>query len=131
MLEPGSVWKHRERMRKLYQAILNWRQQPGAYSVRPELGNLNRLDLGQVTSTTPKQLGSLQVTLKVLLLLLPLSFIVGMLLHASTTYLMLSVLAVRFAESIPYWRHSDRIPGLGTSSRIEAENSRAASAAAP
>jgi hypothetical protein len=128
-LEPGSIWKHCERIRKLYQVVLNWRQQPGAYSVRPELGNLQHLELGQVTSTPPKQLGSLQVTLRVLMLLVPMSVVVSMLLHANTTYMVLSLLVVRFFESIPYWRHRDQIPGFGTS-LSPAANSRSASAGA-
>ena len=129
-LEPGSIWKHRERIRKLHNAISTWHQQPGAYSVRTELSNLKHLELGQVTSTSPKQLGSLQVTLRVLMLLVPMSVVVSMLLHADTMYLVLSLLAVRFFESIPYWRHRDQIPGFGAHIS-PLGNSRSASAGAP
>jgi Zn-dependent protease with chaperone function len=128
-LEPGSIWKHRERIRKLHDAISRWRQQPTAYSVRPELASLPHLDVGQVTSTAPKQLGSLQVTLRVLMLLVPMSVVVSMLIHADTMYLVLSLLAVRFFECIPYWRHRDQIPGFGTQIS-PAANSRSAGAGA-
>lgn len=129
-LDTGSIWKPRERIRLVHQAILNWRQQPGAYSVRQELSSLNPLELGQVTSTNPKQVGSFKLTLKGLMLLVPMSIVLGMLMHASATYIVLSLLAVRLLECLPYWRYRDTLPDFGTNPRVEGENSRAVGATA-
>ncbi|HEV2396627.1 MAG TPA: M48 family metalloprotease [Candidatus Sulfotelmatobacter sp.] len=129
--EPGSLWANRSRAQNLYQQVQNWRQQPSAYAPRPELTDLKSLELGQVTCTSPRELGSFQATLRVLLLLMPVSVVVSMLLHANTTYVLLSLLAVRLFESIPYWRYRDRIPQFGTSQPESAAMTRSATAGQP
>lgn len=110
-LEPGSVWRTNRRVRDLCSQIEQWRRQPENYDdVRSQLKNLKPLDVGQVTSDSPKKSGSLRITLTVLWMLLLLTFAVGTLIRAEMGYLISSIMALRLIQSIPYWRYQDRIP---------------------
>ena len=130
-LEPGSMWKTRSRVHELYRQILNWRQQPSPYpEVRPEFADLKKLELGQVTSISPAQLGTLSMNLKCLATQLPLAIVTSMLTHAEMWYLILSLMALRVIESIPYWRYRDVVPLFPqASTRNPASNAIAAAAA--
>lgn len=114
-LEPGSTWRTRTRVRKLYDHIQRWREQPLQHpDVRPGLQGLKTLELGQVTSISPRNLGKANVNIKVLSWLLLLAIGLSMLTHADMWYMCLSVIAVRLALSIPYWRYQDRVPAFGS-----------------
>jgi Zn-dependent protease with chaperone function len=110
-LEPGPTWKTNRRVQELYRQILNWREQPSRYpEVRPPLANLKKLELGQVTSISPAQLGNFSFNLKFLATQLPLALVTSLLTHAEMWYLIVSLLALRVIESIPYWRYRDVVP---------------------
>jgi Zn-dependent protease with chaperone function len=109
--EPGSVWSNRARVQRLYDELLAWQKEPHRYpETRAGLNDLKKLELGQVTSTSPAKLGGMSANLRVLMYLLPLALVVNMLTHVGFAYLVFSIVLLRVIQAIPYWRYRDRIP---------------------
>jgi Zn-dependent protease with chaperone function len=112
-LEPGSWWRSCTRVRELYRQIDAWRRQAGRYpEVRPALTQLKTLELGQVTSISPRFFGTLRVNLRVGLYLLLLAFGVSTLTHSELGYVCLSVGIVRLIQLVPCWRYRDVLPAF-------------------
>jgi Zn-dependent protease with chaperone function len=130
-LASGPMWKTESRVHELYRQVLNWRQQPSRYpDVRPELADLKKLELGQVTSISPARLGNWSTNLKFLAILLPLAIVTSMLMHAEMWYLILSLMALRVIESIPYWRYREVVPVFPPTSTANPTSSPIAATAA-
>lgn len=125
-LEPGSVWQTRARVRELFHRLEVWHSQAAQFpEVRAGLSQLKRLELGQVTAISPKQLGGSAVMIRTFLWLLPLAIGVSMLTHASMSYVLWSAFVVRIVQSIPFWRYRDVVPAFPQS-----QNSASAAAGA-
>lgn len=115
-VEPGSVWRTSARVRELAHLLEQWHSQAAQFpDARPRLAELKPLELGQVTSISPKQLGKFGVLMRVSLWLLPLAIAVSMLTHASMGYVLFSVFVVRIVQSVPYWRYRDVVPAFPNS----------------
>jgi Zn-dependent protease with chaperone function len=109
--DPAPVWQSRARAREIGRRIEEWYSQAAPFpAARPGLVGLKRLEVGQVTSVSPNQLGKFRVMMRVFLWLLPLSVGISMLTHASMQYVLFSVFVVRIVQSIPYWRYRDVLP---------------------
>jgi Zn-dependent protease with chaperone function len=110
-LEGRSIWDSNAHVRALAKRLQEWRRDASQFPVgRPGLADMKALDLGQVTSVSPKLFGTLRVNLRVLLMLLPFVAGISVLLHANLSYLLMSVVLVRIVHSIPYWRYRDTNP---------------------
>lgn len=126
-LEPGSIWQTNRTVRDLYRRIEQWRERSGNYpETRPELQDLKRLELGQVTSISPARLGGFKINLTLLWLLILLAIGVSVLTHADMWYLIASMFVLRLIESVPYWRYRDVVPSFP---QISEATSKARSAA--
>jgi len=116
-LEPGPIWRSRLRVRTLYRQIEEWRLQAAQYpEVHPKLADVKALELGQVTSISPRTLGTLKVNLRVGAYLLLCALALSMATQAELWYMSLSVAVVRMIQSIPYWRYRDVVPAFSPTS---------------
>jgi hypothetical protein len=128
-LESGFPWSNRARARRLYTEIVKWRQQPAGYPAsRPELADLKTLELGQVTSITPRKLGGLNANLRILVYLVPLALMVSLLTRAEVVDVLFSMFVLRVIHSIPYWRYRDRVPDFSQGSLPQTAQAQRASA---
>jgi len=113
LLELFSIWKMRAEMRALVRRLQAWRQQPHQMpAVRTELAALQAPNLDALSGLSPRKLGSLGITLRLLGKLLFLALCAGILLHAEIWYLCGAVFLLRMFESIPYWRYRDTPPAF-------------------
>jgi len=96
---------------------------------RPAFAELKALELGQVTSASPKHYGKFGVNLQVIVMLLLLSVGASMLTHAHMWYLLLSVILVRLVQMVPYWRYRDVLPGFPPSQSADVPKRGAAAGA--
>jgi hypothetical protein len=110
-LEGRSIWDSNTNVRALAKRLQEWRRDASQFPVaRPGLADAKALDLGQVTSVSPKLFGTPRVNLRILLMLLPFVAGISVLLHANLPYMLASVLLVRIVHSVPYWRYRDVNP---------------------
>ena len=130
LLEPGSMWTARARLRELCQRLQTWHRQGEQYpAVRAELAGLQSPNIGEVTCASPGSLGTLRMNVRIMGYLLPLAVGVGILLHAAIWYLCGTVIVLRLFHSIPYWRYRDTPPEFSPSCGADpASKVRAASA---
>ena len=130
LLEPGSMWTTRTRLRELCQRLQTWHEQAQQYpAVRAELAELQSPKIGDVTCASPAGLGKLQVNVRILGYLLPLAVVVGILLHVGIWYLCSTAIVLRLFHAIPYWRYRDTPPAFAPASGSDAASKvRAASA---
>jgi Zn-dependent protease with chaperone function len=110
LLEPGSMWTRRSRMRQLYNRLQAWRTGSQAEPARAGLAGLESPKIGQVTCVSPKRLGKLGLNLKLLGFPLALAVAAGILFHINTSYLCFAVVILRLIQLVPYWRYRDRTP---------------------
>jgi Zn-dependent protease with chaperone function len=111
LLEPGSMWQTRARVRALGQRLQLWQTRPGQFpEVRPELAELHGPELGEVTCISPHKIGKWNVNVRLMGYLLPLAVGVGILAHAEIGYLCSAAFLVRMFQSVPYWRYRDVMP---------------------
>jgi Zn-dependent protease with chaperone function len=111
LLEPGSMWTARARLRELCQRLQTWHRQGERYpAVKAELAELPSPNIGEVTCASPRSLGTLRMNLRIMGYLLPLAVCVGILLHAAIWYLCSTAIMQRLFHSIPYWRYRDTLP---------------------
>jgi hypothetical protein len=103
-LERCSIWSQTRQVLALYERLQSWRRNSGAYEpVRPDFADLQSPAIGQVTSISPKQLGTIKVNTKVLAQLLLLGIALSILTRAEMWYICGAVVVVRLIQCIPFW----------------------------
>src|SRR4029077_14881464 len=108
-LEPSSIWNVSRQAAQLFERLLDFRSSSSGRtpSNMPEFPSLT---VGEITSRSPRELGSLKTNIQFLIYLFPVAVVVHALLHTDALWCVLvtSVLASRI-ESIPHRRFRDRL----------------------
>ena len=108
-LEPCSISHASSPIRSLYECLLQWYNQPFGSDVASETLALPPPSLGEVTSMSPREIGSRRVEKLVLIRLLPLAIGISILLRVDAIWYVCGVaLMARVVELIPYWQYKEK-----------------------
>jgi len=89
--------------------LLQWYNQPFGSDVASETLALPAPSLGEVTSMSPREIGSRRVEKLVLIRLLPLAIGISILLRVDAIWYVCGVaLMARVVELIPYWQYKEK-----------------------
>src|SRR5207237_7365365 len=105
-LEPCSISHASSPIRSLYECLLQWYNQPFGSDVASETLALPPPSLGEVTSMSPREIGSRRVEKLVLIWLLPLAIGISILLRVDAIWYVCGVdLIARLDVIIKYWKY--------------------------
>lgn len=108
-LEPSSIWNVSRQAAQLFERLLDFRRSSSGRtpSNMPEFPSLT---VGEITSRSPRELGSLKTNSQFLIYLFPLAVVVNALLHTDALlYVLGTSVLTRLIESIPHMRFRDRL----------------------